>query len=64
MIENCPKLIRVKELAEMLSLSCSSLDNIRKEDPSFPKAIKLGARATGFFIHEIDEWLESRREKR
>ncbi len=30
-------------------------------DSSFPKPIKLGARSIGWYAHEIQAWIESRR---
>jgi prophage regulatory protein len=30
-------------------------------DPTFPKSIKLGARAIGFIESEVQAWIESRR---
>lgn len=29
-------------------------------DPSFPRPVSLGARAVGWYSHEIDEWLANR----
>ena len=33
-------------------------------DPTFPRPIRLGARAVGWLEHEIDGWLKSRIEQR
>jgi len=30
-------------------------------DSSFPKPIKLGSRSIGFYAHEVQAWIESRR---
>jgi len=37
---------------------------LKKTDPTFPKDVILGERAVGKFEHELDAWLESRREGR
>jgi len=34
------------------------------QDGTFPKPIKLGARAVGWLESEIEEWLQARIEKR
>ena len=32
-------------------------------DPTFPKPIKLGNRAVGWFTEEVDAWLKLQKEK-
>jgi prophage regulatory protein len=31
-------------------------------DPTFPKPFKLSKRSIGFYAHEVQAWIESRRE--
>lgn len=38
----------------------AALDRARKEDPSFPKAIRLGPHAIGFRKADLDAWLTTR----
>lgn len=37
---------------------------LKMQDGTFPKPIKLGARAVGWLESEIEEWLQARIEKR
>lgn len=43
-----------------LGLSESSFDDLRRNDPSFPLPVALGARSIGFIEAEVDRWIESR----
>lgn len=43
-----------------LGLRESSFDDVRRKDPTFPRAIALGAKAIGFLEHELDAWIETR----
>lgn len=53
-------IIRPAELAEQLNISKSTLWRWR-DDPSFPKAISLGARSIGFLVKDVDAWLMARK---
>ncbi|MGY6036534.1 helix-turn-helix transcriptional regulator [Aeromonas sp. AE23HZ002T15] len=60
------KILRCKDLIKKLGLSRSSLyDRLAPSSPrfdkSFPKAIRLGANSVGWFEHEVDQWLLTRR---
>lgn len=54
------KIIRKTALAEMLGLAITSLDDLRRRDPSFPRAVLLGARSVGFVETEVEAWIASR----
>lgn len=53
------KVLRVKQAAEMLSVSKAILyDWVRAG--KFPKPIKLGQRAAGWTLEQIEQWLKER----
>ncbi|WP_438404289.1 helix-turn-helix transcriptional regulator [Aeromonas hydrophila] len=56
------KVLRIDDVAQKTGLARSTIyDRIDKKSPrydsSFPKRIKLGLAAVGWFEHEIDAWL-------
>ncbi|USX25538.1 AlpA family transcriptional regulator [Oxalobacteraceae bacterium OTU3CINTB1] len=59
------RIIRRKQLEERTGLSRSAIydrlsSNSPRFDPSFPRAIKLGANSVGWVESEIEAWLLSR----
>jgi prophage regulatory protein len=59
------KVLRLPEVSERIGLSRTAIyDRInarcKRYDPTFPKPISLGARAVGWFEHQIDGWLQAR----
>lgn len=57
-----PKVLRIDDVTQKTGLARSTIyDRIDKKSPrydsSFPKRIKLGLAAVGWFEHEIDAWL-------
>lgn len=57
-------ILRIRQLSERLSMSRSWIyEKINPDspryDPSFPKPIKLGSAAVGWFECDIDNWLKS-----
>ena len=60
------KVLRQNDLVRITALSRSTLADIQNPssprfDDSFPKKIRLGLRAVGWFEEEIIGWLESRK---
>lgn len=51
-------LLRLPAVMSRVGLSRSTI-YARMSEGTFPKAVKLGARAIGFVQAEIDEWLRS-----
>jgi prophage regulatory protein len=49
--------LRPAKVAEKLDIGLSTLWKKAKDDPAFPKPIKLAARTTIFLENEIDEYL-------
>jgi prophage regulatory protein len=52
------KIIRLKDVKELTSLSESSIWR-REQEGKFPIRRHLGGRAVGWFFDEITQWLEN-----
>lgn len=55
------KIIRPKELANMLSVSISTLYKMQ-DDGLLPAKIKISSSAVGWLRSDIEEWLKSRKQ--
>ena len=56
------KVLRPKDAREKLGIGNTKFYELKKGDPTFPKPLMLGEHARGYFDHELDDWLESKRE--
>ena len=62
-----PKVIRLPGCLEIIGLSRSTLydltnpDSVR-HDPSFPKKLRIGSRAIGWWEHEVLLWAMSKQQ--
>ena len=56
------QVLRLKELVKLFGLSKSTI-YARIKEGDFPKPIRLGPRSIGWFQHDIESWLESRRQE-
>ena len=61
------RIVRVYQAPEITGFSISMIYNLlnpnsRYHDPTFPKPVKLGVRAKGFRLSELQEWVRSREE--
>jgi|SRR5450830_1864351 len=50
------RVIRIDKVIDKVGLSRSTIYNLIKEG-KFPQRVRLGARAMGFYEHEIDAWM-------
>lgn len=50
------KFLRIDAVKEITGLSRSTI----YKDPSFPKPVKIGARAAAWVAEEVEEWVNSR----
>ncbi len=57
------KIIRLKTVIEMTGLSRSTIYDYMARG-LFPRQITLGENSRGWLYSEVDEWLESRIQKR
>jgi len=55
---NSLKIIRPKELCEMLSISIPTLYRWHAEDKFPVKKIKIGPNSVGYRLAEVEKWLE------
>ena len=53
------KLLKLYEVAELLSVCKSQVYNLVKQG-YLPKPIKIGKRGSAWLVSEIDAWLQSR----
>ena len=56
-------ILRLIRVTNRTGLSRSSIYNFISEG-KFPRPIPLGERSVGWLEHEVDEWLQSRIDKR
>lgn len=59
-------IIRLVSVIQLTGLSRSTIydkQNPRSPrfDPTFPKKVTLGARAVGWYMQEVEQWLQGRR---
>lgn len=59
------KVVRLRQLVQLVGLARSTLYDIQnpkssRYDPTFPKKVRIGVRAVGWFRHEVNEWLTTR----
>ena len=54
------KVIKLTTVKELTALSASSIYRLMKKG-KFPKQIKLAERSSGWFIEEIYNWLEKKK---
>jgi prophage regulatory protein len=49
-----------KEVTEFLRISRSTLWRLEQTDPTFPRKLVLTCRKVGWFLDDLEEWLESK----
>ena len=54
------KVIKIATVKELTTLSVSSIYRLMKQG-TFPKQIKLGERSSAWFLREINDWIEKKR---
>ena len=55
------RILRTREAAEYIGLSPSTLEKIRLQKKG-PRFIRLGGRAVGYDIRDLDAWLDGQRD--
>ncbi|WP_301585003.1 helix-turn-helix transcriptional regulator [Halomonas alkaliantarctica] len=61
--------LRMKDLKDFIGLSRSKIYEMldpksKRHDPEFPRQVRLGTAAVGWYRGEVVAWLESRRQQR
>ena len=54
------KVIKIAKVKELTALSAASIYRLMKKG-TFPKQIKLGERSSAWFLGEINDWIEKKR---
>lgn len=62
--QKIPAVMRPKAAAEYLGMGLSTVWRRAKEDPDFPKPVKLGPRTTCFYTTDIVSFLDRQQETR
>ncbi len=55
-----PRILRTPEAASYVGLSASTLEKMRLSGGG-PRFIRLGGRAVGYELRDLDAWLDTRR---
>lgn len=60
------KIVRISKSPDFVGYSVSHIYNLLDPnsqyfDPTFPKPVKIGARARGFRLSELEAWVVSRK---
>ncbi len=58
---NLKRILRTEEAAEYVGLAPSTLEK-RRTTGDGPKFVRLGGRAIGYDIRDLDAWLDGQRE--
>lgn len=58
---NYNQIISRADLIKITGLSKGTIYNREKYDPNFPNKVSLGGRRVGFYLEEVNQWLESNR---
>ena len=54
------KVIKIAKVKEITALSVASIYRLMKKG-TFPKQIKLAERSSAWFLGEINDWIETKR---
>jgi predicted DNA-binding transcriptional regulator AlpA len=57
---NTKQIIRAKEAIQLVGVSRAQWYRIIKNDPIAPKRIKLSANTVGFYLSDVEAWIESK----
>ena len=52
--------LRLKTMCDLLGLSKSTVWGLSRNDPTFPKPVKITSNCTGWKASEVYDWIESR----
>lgn len=58
---NTRRVLRTRDAAEYLGLAASTLEKLRLADGG-PRFIRLGGRAVGYDLRDLDAWLDEQRD--
>lgn len=55
-----PIMLRLDDAANYLGMSITSLWRLDRDDPTFPKKIKLSSRVVGYRVADLDAYLQNK----
>lgn len=58
--DKAPRILRIKQLVERVSLSRATVYVLMATDPTFPRKIRLTTRSVGFLASDVDAWIATR----
>lgn len=61
-VQTQARILRTADAARLVGLSESSLEKLRCRGDG-PAFIKIGSRAVGYLVTDLDDWLQSRRRR-
>jgi predicted DNA-binding transcriptional regulator AlpA len=53
---------RHRNLPALFDVTRMTIHRWRRDDPTFPRPVRLGKQYVGYFTHELLAWAKSRRE--
>jgi predicted DNA-binding transcriptional regulator AlpA len=56
------RIFRTREAAEYLGLAASTLEKMRLSSDG-PRFVRLGGRAVGYDVRDLDSWLDQQRDE-
>jgi prophage regulatory protein len=59
-MDDMKRFLRIKEASRITGVPRSSLYELMRDDPTFPKLVKLNKRTKAFVEEELAEWIEQR----
>ena len=57
-----PAVLRPKQAAAYIQMSIPSFWRLAKNDPNFPRPVKLSENSTAIFRKDLDDWLAAKKE--
>jgi predicted DNA-binding transcriptional regulator AlpA len=58
-----PRILRTPQAAVYIGLSASAMEKMRLSGAG-PRFVRLGQKAIGYDVRDLDAWLDAQREKR
>lgn len=55
-----PVLLRAGAVARRLGVSRTTLWRMRRDDPDFPRPVRLTARVIAWRVRDLDDWVDRR----
>jgi len=63
MVQTCDRILRKPEVLHITGLSDPTIWRLER-DGKFPRRVQLGGNSVGWFLSELNEWLETKAAQR